>query len=31
MQKRDAKVGMATLCVGGGMGYALIVERGWLF
>ena len=29
MQKRDAKVGMATLCVGGGMGYALIVERGW--
>ncbi len=31
MQKRDAKVGMATLCVGGGMGYALIVERGWYF
>ncbi len=31
MQKRDAKVGMATLCVGGGMGYALIVERGWFF
>ncbi len=29
MQKRDAKVGMATLCVGGGMGYAMIVERGW--
>ncbi len=29
MQKRDAKVGLATLCVGGGMGYALIVERGW--
>ena len=31
MQKRDAKVGLATLCVGGGMGYALIVERGWFF
>jgi len=31
MQKRDAKVGLATLCVGGGMGYAVIVERGWFF
>jgi acetyl-CoA C-acetyltransferase len=31
MEKRDAKVGLATLCVGGGMGYALIVERGWYF
>jgi acetyl-CoA C-acetyltransferase len=31
MQKRDAKVGLATLCVGGGMGYAVIVERGWHF
>ncbi len=27
MQKRDAKLGLATLCVGGGMGAALIVER----
>jgi acetyl-CoA C-acetyltransferase len=31
MQKRDAKVGLASLCVGGGMGYATIVERGWYF
>jgi len=31
MQKRDAKVGLASLCVGGGMGYAMIVERGWYF
>ncbi len=31
MQKRDAKVGLATLCVGGGMGYAMILERGWYF
>lgn len=31
MQKRDVKAGMAALCVGGGMGYALIVERGWYF
>jgi acetyl-CoA C-acetyltransferase len=31
MEKRDAKVGLATLCVGGGMGYAMIVERGWYF
>lgn len=29
MQKRDVKVGLASLCVGGGMGYAMIVERGW--
>ncbi len=28
MQKRDAKVGLASLCVGGGMGFALILERG---
>lgn len=27
MQKRDAKRGLATLCIGGGMGIALIVER----
>jgi len=31
MQKRDVKAGMAALCVGGGMGYAMIVERGWYF
>lgn len=27
MQKRDAKKGLATLCIGGGMGTTLIVER----
>ena len=27
MQKRDAKRGLATLCIGGGMGTAFIVER----
>lgn len=27
MQKRDAKRGLATLCIGGGMGTAVIVER----
>lgn len=27
MQKRDAKKGLATLCIGGGMGCAIIVER----
>lgn len=27
MQKRDAKKGLATLCIGGGMGTALIVGR----
>jgi len=27
MQKRDAKRGLATLCIGGGMGTALVVER----
>jgi acetyl-CoA C-acetyltransferase len=27
MQKRDAKKGLATLCVGGGMGVAMTVER----
>ena len=28
MQRRDAKKGLATLCIGGGMGIALCVERG---
>ncbi|MDD4437178.1 MAG: acetyl-CoA C-acetyltransferase [Tissierellia bacterium] len=28
MQKRDAKKGLATLCIGGGMGTSLLVERG---
>ncbi|MBR0597960.1 acetyl-CoA C-acetyltransferase [Sinanaerobacter chloroacetimidivorans] len=27
MQKRDSKYGLATLCIGGGMGTSLIVER----
>ncbi|MGA7150210.1 MAG: hypothetical protein WBY84_02205, partial [Pseudolabrys sp.] len=27
MLKRDAKRGLATLCIGGGMGIALTVER----
>jgi acetyl-CoA C-acetyltransferase len=27
MQKRDSKKGLATLCIGGGMGTALVVER----
>lgn len=27
MQKRDSKTGLATLCIGGGMGTSLIVER----
>ncbi|MDO4491285.1 MAG: acetyl-CoA C-acetyltransferase [Lachnospiraceae bacterium] len=27
MQKRDAKKGLATLCIGGGMGCATVVER----
>jgi len=31
MQKRQVEVGLASLCVGGGMGYAIIVERGWYF
>jgi acetyl-CoA C-acetyltransferase len=31
MKKRDAKVGMAGLCVGGGMGFTMIVERSWFF
>ena len=28
MQKRSAKKGLATLCIGGGMGIAMCVERG---
>jgi len=28
MQKRQAKKGLATLCIGGGMGIAMCVERG---
>ena len=31
MQRRNVEVGLASLCVGGGMGYAMIVERGWYF
>jgi acetyl-CoA acetyltransferase len=27
MQKRQAKKGIATLCIGGGMGIAMCVER----
>lgn len=27
MKKRDAKLGIATLCVSGGMGFALLLER----
>ncbi|MGE5421771.1 MAG: acetyl-CoA C-acyltransferase, partial [Ignavibacteriales bacterium] len=27
MQRRDAKKGLATLCIGGGMGTALVVGR----
>jgi acetyl-CoA C-acetyltransferase len=27
MQKRNAKKGLATLCIGGGMGIAMCVER----
>ncbi len=29
MAKRDAKVGLAGLCIGGGQGIATIVERSW--
>ena len=28
MRRRDAKKGLATLCIGGGMGVAMCVERG---
>ena len=27
MEKRDARLGLATLCIGGGMGMAMAVER----
>jgi acetyl-CoA acetyltransferase len=27
MQRRDAKKGVASLCIGGGMGVALALER----
>ena len=27
MQRRDAKTGLATLCIGGGMGCATVVKR----
>jgi acetyl-CoA C-acetyltransferase len=27
MQKADAKKGLATLCIGGGMGIAMCLER----
>ncbi|SEO38198.1 Thiolase, C-terminal domain, partial [Paracoccus alcaliphilus] len=27
MKRRDAKKGLATLCIGGGMGVALCLER----
>ena len=27
MQKRDVKKGLATLCIGGGMGIAMCIER----
>jgi acetyl-CoA C-acetyltransferase len=27
MKKRDAKKGLATLCIGGGMGTALLIQR----
>jgi len=28
MQRRNAKKGLATLCIGGGMGIAMCIERG---
>lgn len=31
MQRRDAKVGLAALCIGGGMGIATIIERDWYY
>ena len=27
MERRDSKYGLATLCIGGGMGTAMVVER----
>ena len=29
MIKRDSKKGLATLCIGGGMGVAMCIERKW--
>ncbi len=31
MQKRQARVGLAALCAGGGMGFTMIVERSWYY
>jgi acetyl-CoA C-acetyltransferase len=31
MQKRQAQVGLAALCAGGGMGFTMIVERSWYY
>ncbi len=31
MQKRQSRVGLAALCVGGGMGFTMIVERSWYY
>ncbi|MBW1981264.1 MAG: acetyl-CoA C-acetyltransferase [Deltaproteobacteria bacterium] len=31
MERRDAKVGLAALCIGGGMGIATVLEREWYF
>jgi acetyl-CoA C-acetyltransferase len=31
MAKREVQVGLAALCVGGGMGFTMIVERSWYF
>lgn len=31
MIKRDAKVGLAALCIGGGQGIATIIERSWYY
>lgn len=28
MAKRDLTLGLATLCVGGGLGFAMVIERG---
>ena len=30
MLKRDSKKGLATLCIGGGMGVAMSIERRWI-
>jgi len=29
MEKRDSKKGLATLCIGGGMGIAMCLERNY--